>query len=263
MNNALKWLSRLYLTLIYLIMFAPIVVMVLFSFNASKVGYQWGGFSLNWYKELFDNAAMIQAAWHSVFLAVVAATITTAIGGLTAMSLQRYDFKGKSVLQGLLFVLMMSPEIVLAISLLALFLIIGLQLGFVTLLIAHITFCLPFVVITVTAQLKSLDNRVLEAARDLGASEFTVIRTVLVPVMLPAILAGWVLAFTLSLDDVVVSTFVTGPDFEILPLQIYSMVRVGVKPEVNAVGTILLAISLIGLVISQLWLAKKSLANKR
>lgn len=166
------------------------------------------------------------------------------------MSLQRYDFRGKSVLQGLLFVLMMSPEIVLAISLLALFLIIGFQLGFITLLIAHITFCLPFVVITVTAQLKSLDNRILEAARDLGASEFTVIRTILIPIMMPAILAGWVLAFTLSLDDVVVSTFVTGPDFEILPLQIYSMVRVGVKPEVNAVGTILLGISLLGLIIS-------------
>lgn len=263
MSNSMKWLSRLYLTVMYLIMFAPIAVMVLFSFNASKVGYQWGGFTLNWYRELFDNTAMMQAAWHSVLLAVVAATITTAIGGLTAMSLQRYDFKGKSVLQGLLFVLMMSPEIVLAISLLALFLIIGFQLGFVTLLIAHITFCLPFVVITVTAQLKSLDNRVLEAARDLGASEFTVIRTVLVPIMLPAILAGWVLAFTLSLDDVVVSTFVTGPDFEILPLQIYSMVRVGVKPEVNAVGTILLAISLLGLIVSQLLLAKRSLTNKR
>lgn len=263
MRNSLKWLSRLYLTVMYLIMFAPIAVMVLFSFNASKVGYQWGGFSLHWYQALFDNAAMMQAAWHSVLLAVVAATITTTIGGLTAMSLQRYDFKGKSVLQGLLFVLMMSPEIVLAISLLALFLMIGFQLGFVTLLIAHITFCLPFVVITVTAQLKSLDNRILEAARDLGASEFTVIRTILVPIMMPAILAGWVLAFTLSLDDVVVSTFVTGPDFEILPLQIYSMVRVGVKPEVNAVGTILLGISLLGLIISQLLLAKRALATKR
>lgn len=256
MTNSMKWLARLYLTVIYLLMFSPIIVMVLFSFNESKTGYQWTGFGLHWYHELMGNAAMIKAAWHSVLLAVVAATITTAIGGLTAMSLQRYDFKGKSVLQSLLFMLMMSPEIVLAISLLALFLIVGLQLGFVTLLIAHITFCLPFVVITVSARLTSLDNRVIEAARDLGASEFTMIRTVLVPIVLPAILAGWVLAFTLSLDDVVVSTFVTGPEFEILPLQIYSMVRVGVKPEVNAIGTILLAISLVGVLISQLFLLK-------
>ena len=257
MSPVLKWLSRLYLTLMYLILFAPIVVMVVFSFNASKVGYTWGGFSLNWYHELFSNEAMIQAAINSVLLAVVAATVTTVIGGLTAMSFRRYDFKGKSVLQSLLFVLMMSPEIVLAISLLALFLMIGIELGFVTLLLAHITFCLPFVVITVSARLASLDNSLLEAARDLGASEFTMIRTVLLPIVLPAVLAGWVLAFTLSLDDVVVSTFNTGANFEILPLQIYSMVRVGVKPEVNAVGTILLAISLLGLLISQLLLLKK------
>jgi len=241
----------------YLIMFAPIMVMVVFSFNASKIGYHWGGFSLHWYHELFSNEAMIQAAINSVLLAVVAATVTTVIGGLTALSFQRYDFKGKSVLQSLLFVLMMSPEIVLAISLLALFLIIGIELGFITLLLAHITFCLPFVVITVSARLSSMDNSVLEAARDLGASEFTMIRTVLLPIILPAVLAGWVLAFTLSLDDVVVSTFNTGANFEILPLQIYSMVRVGVKPEVNAVGTLLLAISLVGLVISQLLLLKK------
>lgn len=257
MTNTMKWLSRAYLTVIYLLLFAPIVVMVVFSFNASKVGYQWAGLSLTWYHELFANPAMMQAAWHSVLLAVVAATVTTVIGGLTALSFQRYDFKGKSVLQSLLFVLMMSPEIVLAISLLALFLILGLQLGFVTLLIAHITFCLPFVVITVSARLSSLDNQLLEAARDLGASEMTMIRTVLVPIIMPAILAGWVLAFTLSLDDVVVSTFVTGPEFEILPLQIYSMVRVGVKPEVNAIGTILLGTSLLGLLISQLLLMKK------
>lgn len=257
MTTTFKWFARLYLTLIYLVLFAPILVMVVFSFNASKIGYYWGGFSLTWYQELLNNPALVKSAWHSLLLAFVSATITTTIGGLTALSFQRYDFKGKSVLQSLLFVLMMSPEIVLAISLLALFLLLGFQLGFITLLIAHITFCLPFVVITVSSRLSSLDKSILEASRDLGASEFTMIRTVLVPTILPAVLAGWVLAFTLSLDDVVVSTFVTGPEFEILPLQIYSMVRVGVKPEVNAIGTILLVISLLGLLISQILLLKK------
>ncbi|WP_156819081.1 spermidine/putrescine ABC transporter permease PotC [Psychrobacter lutiphocae] len=257
MSNSMKWLARLYLTVMYLLIFAPIVVMVVFSFNASKVGYHWGGLSTTWYQELFANEGMIQAAINSVVLAVVAATVTTLIGALTALSFQRYDFNGKGVLQGLLFVLMMSPEIVLAISLLALFLMLGIKLGFVTLLLAHITFCLPFVVITVSARLSSMDNSVLEAARDLGASEMTMIRTVLLPIIMPAVMAGWVLAFTLSLDDVVVSTFNTGADFEILPLQIYSMVRVGVKPEVNAVGTILLVISLIGLLLSQWLLFKK------
>ena len=246
-----------YLSLIYLLLYLPIIVLVVMSFNESKTGYNWGGFSLKWYESLFNNQAMLDAFWHSIVLGLIAATVSTLIGTLTAMALHRYDFSGKGLLNGLLFVLMMSPEIVLAISLLALFLLIGLQLGFVSLLIAHITFCLPFVVITVFARLSSLDERLMEAARDLGASESTMIRTVLIPVILPAVMAGWLLAFTLSLDDVVVSTFVTGPSYEILPLRIYSMVRVGLKPEVNAVGTLLLAASLVLVIMSQLLLRKR------
>ena len=246
-----------YLGLIYTLLYLPIIVLVVMSFNKSKIGYNWGGFSLKWYKSLFNNQAMLDAFWHSIVLGLVAATVSTVIGTLTALALHRYDFRGKGLLNGLLFVLMMSPEIVLAISLLALFLLIGLQLGFVSLLLAHITFCLPFVVITVFARLSSLDERLMEAARDLGASESTMVRTVLIPVIFPAVMAGWLLAFTLSLDDVVVSTFVTGPSYEILPLRIYSMVRVGLKPEVNAIGTILLVASLVLVVISQLLLRRR------
>ena len=250
-------LAKSYLGLIYTLLYLPIIVLVVMSFNESKTGYHWGGFSLKWYESLFKNQAMLDAFWHSIVLGLVAATVSTAIGVLTALALHRYNFRGKGLLNGLLFVLMMSPEIVLAISLLTLFLLIGLQLGFVSLLLAHITFCLPFVVITVFARLSSLDERLMEAARDLGASESTMIRTVLIPVILPAVMAGWLLAFTLSLDDVVVSTFVTGPSYEILPLRIYSMVRVGLKPEVNAIGTLLLAASLILVVISQLLLRRR------
>lgn len=246
-----------YLGLIYTLLYLPIIVLVVMSFNKSKIGYNWGGFSLKWYESLLNNQAMLDAFWHSIVLGLVAATVSTIIGTLTALALHRYDFRGKGLLNGLLFVLMMSPEIVLAISLLALFLLIGLQLGFVSLLLAHITFCLPFVVITVFARLNSLDERLMEAARDLGASESTMIRTVLIPVIFPAVMAGWLLAFTLSLDDVVVSTFVTGPSYEILPLRIYSMVRVGLKPEVNAIGTILLVASLILVIISQLLLRRR------
>lgn len=251
-----RWLARIYLGLIYILLYFPIVVLVVMSFNQSKIGYHWGGFSLKWYESLFHNQAMIDAFWHSIWLGLAAATISTMIGTLTALALHRYDFKGKGLLNGLLFVLMMSPEIVLAISLLALFLLIGLRLGFVSLLIAHITFCLPFVVITVFARLSSLDERLLEAARDLGANEWTMIRTVLIPVIFPAVMAGWLLAFTLSLDDVVVSTFVTGPSYEILPLRIYSMVRVGLKPEVNAIGTLMLVASLFFVALSQ-WILKR------
>ncbi|HCN17978.1 spermidine/putrescine ABC transporter permease PotC [Psychrobacter namhaensis] len=246
-----------YLGLIYALLYLPILVLVVMSFNQSKIGYNWGGFSLKWYESLFNNQAMLDAFWHSIVLGLVAATVSTLIGTLTALALHRYKFRGKGLLNGLLFVLMMSPEIVLAISLLALFLLIGLQLGFVSLLLAHITFCLPFVVITVFARLSSLDERLLEAARDLGANESTMVRTVLIPVILPAVMAGWLLAFTLSLDDVVVSTFVTGPSYEILPLRIYSMVRVGLKPEVNAIGTLLLVASLVLVIISQLLLRRR------
>ena len=256
-KQAFRWFSRGYLGLIYALLYLPIIILVVMSFNKSKIGYKWGGFSLKWYQSLFENEAMIQAFLHSIWLGLAAATVSTFIGTLAALALHRYDFRGKGLLNGLLFVLMMSPEIVLAISLLALFLLVGFQLGFISLLISHITFCLPFVVITVFARLSSLDERLMEAARDLGASEFTMMRTVLIPVIFPAVMAGWLLAFTLSLDDVVVSTFVTGPSFEILPLRIYSMVRVGLNPEVNAVGTLLLAASLILVVISQLLLQKR------
>ena len=252
-----RWLPKVYLALVYGLLYLPILVLVVFSFNRSRTGYSWDGLSLHWYQSLFNNHAMVQAMWNSLWLALAAATVSTLIGALTALALHRYRFRGKRVLNGMLFVVMMSPEIVLAISLLTLFLMIGLQLGFVSLLLAHVTFCLPFVVITVMARLSGFDERLPEAARDLGASEFTMTRTVLIPVIAPALLAGWLLGFTLSLDDVVVSTFVSGPSYEILPLRIYSMVRVGLKPEVNALGTLLLVCSLMMLMLSQ-WILTRS-----
>jgi len=253
----MRWLPRTYLTLVYLLLYIPIAVLVVFSFNDSRTGYSWGGLSLRWYESLFNNHAMMKALSNSLFLALTAATVSTLIGALTALALHRYRFRGKKALKGMLFVVMMSPEIVLAISLLGLFLLAGIQLGYVSLLLAHVTFCLPFVVITVMARLSGFDERLPEAARDLGASDFTMTRTVLIPVIMPALLAGWLLGFTLSMDDVVVSTFVSGPSYEILPLRIYSMVRVGLKPEVNALGTLLLVFSLVMLLLSQ-WILMRN-----
>jgi len=253
----MRWLPRTYLALVYLLLYTPIAVLVVFSFNDSRTGYSWGGVSLRWYESLFNNYAMMKALGNSLFLALTAATVSTLIGALTALALHRYRFRGKKALKGMLFVVMMSPEIVLAISLLGLFLLAGIQLGYVSLLLAHVTFCLPFVVITVMARLSGFDERLPEAARDLGASDFTMTRTVLIPVIMPALLAGWLLGFTLSMDDVVVSTFVSGPSYEILPLRIYSMVRVGLKPEVNALGTLLLVFSLVMLLLSQ-WILMRN-----
>lgn len=253
----MRWLKHGYLGLVYLLLYLPIAVLVVFSFNASRNPYRWQGLSLEWYARLWDNDALIQAAANSLLLATTAATLSTLIGTLTAIALHRYRFRGKRLLNGMLFVVMMSPDIVLAISLLVLFILLGLKLGYLSLLLAHVTFCLPFVVVTVYARLSGFNAQIIEAARDLGASEWQMLRTVLVPIIFPAVMAGWLLGFTLSLDDVVVSIFVTGPTFEVLPLRIYSMVRLGVKPEVNALATVLLMLSLLALLASQYFLARK------
>jgi spermidine/putrescine transport system permease protein len=253
----MRWLKHAYLALVYLLLYLPIAVLVVFSFNASRNPYRWQGLSLEWYARLWDNDALIQAAVNSLLLATSAATLSTLIGTLTAIALHRYRFRGKRLLNGMLFVVMMSPDIVLAISLLVLFILLGVKLGYLSLLLAHVTFCLPFVVVTVYARLSGFNAQIIEAARDLGASEWQMLRTVLVPIIFPAVMAGWLLGFTLSLDDVVVSIFVTGPTFEVLPLRIYSMVRLGVKPEVNALATVLLMLSLLALLASQYFLARK------
>ncbi len=204
-----------------------------------------------------NNDSLMQAAWHSINVAVFSATAATLIGSLTAVALFRYQFKGKKVVSGMLFVVMMSPDIVMAISLLALFLVMGAKLGFFTLLIAHITFCLPFVVVTVYTRLNGFDVKMLEAAKDLGAGEWVILKKIILPLAKPAVAAGWLLSFTLSLDDVIISSFVTGPTYEILPLKIYSMVKVGISPEVNALATVMLVVSLVLVVASQLLAREK------
>jgi len=240
------------MTLVYAFLYLPIIVLIVNSFNANKFGMKWGGFTTKWYETLVNNDSLMQAVWHSLNVAVFSATAATIIGSLTAVALFRYQLKAKAAVNGMRFVVMMYPDIVMAISLLALFLVIGAQLGFFTLLVAHITFCLPFVVVTVYSRLNGFDVKMLEAAKDLGASEWTILNKIILPLAKPAVAAGWLLSFTLSLDDVIISSFVTGPTYEILPLKIYSMVKFGISPEVNALATIMLVVSLAMVIISQL-----------
>lgn len=255
MSKFLKWG---FLGLLFSYLYLPIAVLVANSFNAHKYGIKWTGFTTKWYDALINNAGLMQAASHSLTIAVLSATLATIIGTLTAVALFRYRFKGKIALNGMLFVVMTSPDIVMAVSLLALFVSLGMALGFWSLLFAHITFCLPFVVVTVYARLKGFDNAILEAARDLGASEWRIFKKIILPLATPAIFAGWLLSFTLSLDDVIISSFVTGPGYEILPLKIYSMVKVGVSPEVNALAALMLVLSLLMVALAQLILKRKS-----
>lgn len=239
-----RHVSKLFLLFVYVYLYTPIFILIGNSFNASKYGLKWNGFTAKWYELLWVNDTLLQAALNSLTIAVLASSISVLIGTLGAVALFKHQFKGKKFISGLLFVVMMSPDIVMAISLLALFIILGLDLGFATLLIAHITFCIPFVVITVYSRLSHFDNAILEAGKDLGASEATIFKRIILPIAKPAIIASWLLSFTLSLDDVIVSSFVTGPGFEVLPLKIYSMVKVGVSPEVNALATVMILISI-------------------
>lgn len=249
--------KSLFMLVVYAYLYIPIIILVINSFNADRYGLSWKGFSWNWYERLFNNDTLIQAAINSVTIAFFSATFATIIGGLTAIALYRYRFRGKQFVGGMLFVVMMSPDIVMAVSLLALFMVVGVALGFWSLLFAHITFCLPYVVVTISSRLNGFDVKMLEAAKDLGASEFTILRKIILPLALPAIISGWLLSFTISLDDVVVSSFVTGVSYEVLPLKIFSLVKTGVTPEVNALATLMIIFSLSLVVLSQLIIRKK------
>lgn len=246
-----------YLSAIYLFFYFPIAVLIVYSFNNSAYSLLWHGFTWDWYHQLLNDTNLIVVAIHSLLVGVLAASFATVIGTLAAVCLYRYQFFGKQILHGLTFVLIVSPDIVMGISLLILFSTLKVELGFWTLLLSHITFCIPFVTVTVYSRITSLDKNIFEAARDLGADDFMTVRRIIVPLLWPAILAGWLLSFTLSLDDVIISFFVTGPDFQILPLQIYSMVRLGMKPEINALCSVMFGLTLLIVIISQMALRKK------
>jgi spermidine/putrescine transport system permease protein len=252
----MRKLKAAYLGLVYGFLYLPMAVLVAYSFNASKYGIRWEGLTFDWYRHLIGDASLVDAALNSLIVAVLAATLGTLIGSLGAIGLYRYRFRGRHLLQGLLLVTLMSPDIVMGVSLLVLFIALHIELGFWSLLLAHTSFCLPFVTVTVLSRLQDFDRRLIEAAQDLGAGEGLAVWHVILPLTLPAIAAGWLLSFTLSLDDVVVSFFVTGPTFEVLPLRIYSMVRLGVKPEVNAMATLLFMVSLLLVSVSQRLLSK-------
>lgn len=239
-----KTLKTLFTTIVYFFMYFPIFVTIVFSFNSYRFATRWEHFTFAWYVKMLSNDSLMRSAWNSIILATSSATIAVVFGTITAIAMHRYHFKGKKMVSTSLYVLVMSPEIIMAISMTMMFLILGIPLGFYTMLISHVTFCLPFVAITVLSRLNGFNKHIIEAANDLGAEEADILGKIILPMLFPAIMAGWLMSFTLSLDDVIISFFVSGgASFEILPLKIFSMVKSGVKPDVNALCAVMFAIT--------------------
>ena len=226
-------------TVIFL--FLPLLVLFIYSFNASKGG-TWGGFSLKWYEKLvLDSPALWRAVLNSVIIALGSAAAATLLGSLAAVGTSRYRFKGRAAVKAMSFLPMVLPEIVVGVSLLVFFAGIGLKLGMATIFIAHTTFNLPFVYLLVDARLDEFDPLVIEAAHDLGADEFQTLMRVILPMALPGIASGFLTAVTLSLEDFVITFFVSGPGSTTLPLYIYSAIRFGVSPVINALSAVMVA----------------------
>ena len=231
---------RVVLALGLAFLYAPILVLAVYSFNASHLVTVWGGFSTRWYAALLADGPLLSAAWVSVQVAVLSGSIATVLGTLAALALARHGrFRTRKLMTGLVFAPMVMPEVIIGLSLLLLFVGIGLDRGLLTIVIAHATFCTGFVAVVVGARLSGLDRTLEEAAADLGAGPMRVFATVTLPLLAPAVLAGFLLAFTLSLDDLVIASFVSGPGATTLPMRLYSQVRLGVTPEVNAASTLL------------------------
>jgi putrescine transport system permease protein len=231
------------LTLGLAFLYLPIVILVIYSFNASRLVTVWGGWSLRWYREFFHDKAMIDAAWMSLCVAVTSATIATLLGTLAAVALSRGEgFRGRTLFSGMLYAPLVMPEVITGLSLLLLFVALDAERGFWTVTIAHTTLTMCFVAVVVQSRLGSLDRSLEEAAMDLGCDPVRAFIAVTLPLILPAVAAGWMLAFTLSLDDLVIASFTTGPGSATLPIRIYSEVRLGVKPEINAICTLVIAL---------------------
>ena len=234
-------------------LYLPIVILVIYSFNASRLVTVWGGWSLRWYYEFFNDRAMLDAAWMSLRVAAVSATIATLLGTLAAVGLVRGErFRGRSLLSGMLYAPLVMPEVISGLSLLLLFVALNAERGFWTVTIAHTTLTMCFVTVVVQSRLASLDRSLEEAAMDLGCNPVQAFLRVTLPLIIPAIAAGWMLAFTLSLDDVVIASFTTGPGSATLPIRIYSEVRLGVKPEINAICTMVIALIAVVIVLASL-----------
>lgn len=248
--------SKVFLVLIMLLIYLPIAVVVVYSFNGSKISSVWSGLSLEWYRQLFDDVDMFVALKNSLVLATLSSVLSGIIGTLGAVEIRRSKMRAESSVEYLTMLPIMIPEIILGMLFMAFFSMLGMPFGMGTLVIAHSTFCIPYIYTVVKGRLSGIDINVQEAARDLGAKEYQVILNIVLPQLMPAVISGMLLAFAMSLDDVIISIFVTGVNTNTLPIKIYSQLKTGVTPEINALCTLMLLVTIVILLLSA-FLGKK------
>lgn len=254
----LTWFNTTSLALGFAFLYLPMIILIVYSFNESKLVTVWAGFSTKWYGELIQNEAFLKAAWVTLKVAVFSSTIATILGTMGALVLVRAGrFPGRTLFSGMIYAPLVMPEVITGLSLLLLFIGIGLDRGVFTIVLAHTTFSMCFVSVVVSSRLVTFDRSLEEAALDLGCSPVQAFRLVTLPIIAPAVISGWLLAFTLSLDDLVIASFTAGPSATTLPMKIWSSVRLGVSPEINALSTIMISIVAIG-VISASLISKRS-----
>ncbi len=263
MRRGPSWFNWLSVALGLAFLYLPIAVLVIYSFNASRLVTVWGGWSLRWYAELWRDEALLSAAFVSLRIAALSATFAAIVGTIGALALaRRTPWLGRPVFSTLVYAPIVMPEVITALALLLLFVAMNLERGFWTVTIAHTTLTMCFVAIVVRSRLASFDRSLEEAAMDLGAPPRATFFRVTLPLIAPAVLSGWVLAFTLSLDDLVIASFTTGPGATTLPIRIYSDVRLGVKPQINAVSTLMIAVVTLGLLAAAWLLRDRSIVRR-
>jgi putrescine transport system permease protein len=254
-----SWFNVTSLTLGFAFLYLPMVLLVIYSFNSSKLVTVWAGFSTKWYGELMQNEAFLDAALVTLKVAVASSTLATVLGTMAAYVLVRGGrFSGRTLFSGMIYAPLVMPEVITGLSLLLLFIGIGLDRGVLTIVLAHTTFSMCYVSVVVSSRLVTFDRSLEEAALDLGCSPFDAFRLVTLPIIAPAVISGWLLAFTLSLDDLVIASFTTGPSSTTLPIKIWSAVRLGVSPEINALSTIMIGIVTVGVVTASLVSKRKA-----
>ena len=253
-------IGALYSILIYSVLYIPVLVMMIFSFNDQRYNYYWNGFTTQWYSKLFSNSAVIGSLWYSVIIAVLATVISVTIGTIGALGLRKYEFRGRKFINNMLYIPIIVPEIVMAVALLIIFMKIGIARGMGTILIGHCTFCIPYAVVTIKGRISGDGYSMEEASMDLGANRIQTFLRVTLPSIMPGVMSAAFLSFTLSIDDVVMSNMLAGAKNSTLPVLILSMNKTGVTPDVNALTTIMILIIVAAMILNN---SIKHALNKR